>query len=139
MEGFSPYEFFAQSLEIQSLLVRHFPHYQPFMTWLRGSVSIEEYELTVLQHAAFVMGNDVAWMYCSEHGVVNGVESEGNKVTKINWAGAGLKGDVPSILSKLTKLRFVDLRYNAVKNASIVRSQCGMDSKSFLIDDNIER
>ena len=39
------------------------------------------------------MKQDIAWMYCTEHGSVTGVESVNGEVTKINWAGAGLQGE----------------------------------------------
>ncbi|GMH94417.1 hypothetical protein TrVE_jg4905 [Triparma verrucosa] len=139
LEGITDKEFFSQSLEIQMLLVRQFPHYKPFLNWLQAGVEIDTSELTVLQHCAFVMKQDIAWMYCTEHGSVTGVESVNGEVTKINWAGAGLQGEVPLQLSKLKKLRSVDLRFNALTGGDMVRSACGIDAKSFLMDNDVEK
>ncbi|GMH81592.1 hypothetical protein TL16_g08981 [Triparma laevis f. inornata] len=139
LEGITATEFRSQSLEIQMLLVRQFPHYKPFVEWLQAQVNIELNELLVLEHCCFVMGQDLAWMYCTEHGSVNGVESEGGKVTRIIWAGAGFTGDVPSQISKLKKLKFVDLRFNALNGGDLVRVSCGIDSKSFLMDPDVEK
>lgn len=51
------------------------------------------------------MGRDAAWLYCTMHGAVTGVETEGMKVKSIEWAGSGMKGEVPAILARLKKLR----------------------------------
>jgi len=139
LKGMTPEEFLALSVEVRAKLVRHFPHYTPFVIWLRNSVDIEEYELDILEHASFVMGRDPAWLYCSKHGEVTGVESQGMKVKSIKWAGSGMKGEVPPQLSKLKKLNYVDLRFNAVRGGDVVARKCGIANESFLLDDDVEK
>ena len=102
LKGMTSAEFLGLSVELRAKLVKHFPHYTPFVTWLRNSVDIEEYELDILEHASFVMGRNTAWLYCSKHGEVTGVESQGMKVMSIKWAGAGMKGEVPPQLAKVS-------------------------------------
>ena len=82
-------------------------------------IIMNKQDKTTLECVAVKFGKTLEWLY-DGHGAHNvekfrGIEfSNDNKIVGINWAGQGLKGQLPDKICELKDLKRLDLRFNDI-------------------------